>query len=742
MFKNNDTVICPNEVKIDILKKLTKEKKIVNLKFYTLEQFKNAYFGTYNEEAIYYMMKKYNYKYDVAKIHLNNLYGNDLLIEELEKNNLLIKEQLNISNIIIIGYYKIDNYIMKEIEKYDHKFITTETKSYKPKVYECETLEEEVNFTIERIITLLNDVNINNIYIVNVGNEYENTLKAMFKFYNVPININSRKSVFGTSIVQNFLKNLKENHEFKLMDDEISNLVKEVINKYRFKELDEIIIECIENELKNLYIDYPKYKNAVNVINNFEFRSDKYYFVIGFNEGFIPNVYKDEDYLSDYKKKQLGIMTSTDKNEAEKISLQNKLKSYPNIFLSYKNKSNTTTYYPSSFIRELDLEVEKVKPNNYNSDIYNKLMLGKKIDNLIKYNIKDDELSILYSNYPNIKYLTYDNKFTGINKNLFHKYINNKLILSYSSIDNFNRCGFRYYIKNILKLELYEETFMIYIGNLFHHILSIYNNPNFNFEYEFNLFIKDRTFTSKEMFFINKLKKDLLFTIEVIKKHDSYSEFDQALYEEKIYINKDKDLKVTFMGVIDKIKYKEVNSKLLVAIIDYKTGNPFINIDNAIHGIDMQLPIYLYLVRNSELKNIQFVGFYLQKIIHNKLNFKENTDYQNELEKSYRLEGYTIDEEDKIKLFDQTYMDSKMIKGMKISSKGFYSYSKTISEEEIDNLIQLVDDKLNESIDNILDAKFDINPKKINMELVGCEYCKYKDLCFRSERDIVKLEGR
>ena len=35
------------------------------------------------------------------------------------------------------------------------------------------------------------------------------------------------------------------------------------------------------------------------------------------------------------------------------------------------------------------------------------------------------------------------------------------------------KCGFRYYLANILKLNIFEETFYTVLGNLFHHILSL-----------------------------------------------------------------------------------------------------------------------------------------------------------------------------------------------------------------------------------------------------------------------------
>ena len=735
MFNNYDTIICPNNIKISILKKLTKDKKIINLKFYTLDEFKKSYFGTYKIEAIYYLMKKYNYKYDVALTYLDNYYFNNELKKELEENNLIKKEIINLKKIIIIGYKKLDKYLLDEISKFDYEIIKEEDKNYRNVVYEFANIEEEVNFVINKIISLQKDYELNEMFLVNVGSEYINTVKKLFKFNNIPINLNVKKSIYGTSIVKKFLKNLKEKKEFIIEDNELSELIVNVVNKYAFADIDDTIINCIESELKRTYIENKILDNAINIVDIEDINDFGCYFVLGFNEGVIPKPNLDEDYYSDFEKSKLGILTSVEKNILDKELIINKI-SRKNVILSYRTKNGSNELYPSSLISEYGLKVIKDNKLNYNSDIYNKLVLSKKLDNLIKYNEIDDELNFLYSNYHDIDYLNYNNKFTGIDKELFYKYIDNKLLLSYSSLDNYNRCGFRYYISNVLKLDKFNETFMTYIGNLFHYILSIYNNDNFDFELEFNKFICDKEFSKKELFFINKLKQDLLFTIDVFKKYEEYTELNDSLYEEKIYVNKDSNIKVTFMGVIDRIMYKEASDKTYVAIVDYKTGNPNISLDNVIYGIDSQLPIYLFLAKNSKLKNIEIIGFYLNKIIHN------NSKYKEDILKEYKLDGYTIDDVNLINIFDKTYMDSKMIKSLKTTKDGFYAYSKIISKEKIDELIEIVDEKINESRDNILKCEFEINPKKIGDKLIGCEFCKYKDLCFMKEEDIVELEKK
>ena len=61
------------------------------------------------------------------------------------------------------------------------------------------------------------------------------------------------------------------------------------------------------------------------------------------------------------------------------------------------------------------------------------------------------------------------------------------------------------------------------------------------------------------------------------------------------------------------------NNQELVAVVDYKTGNPSLDLTKVPHGLGMQLPIYLYLINNMNPDAI-IVGFYLQKILPTVIN--------------------------------------------------------------------------------------------------------------------------
>ena len=759
-IENNSILIIPNTIKNKVIKELN--KKALNIKIMSLNELIKKYTFDYNEKTIYHLMKKENIKYDIAKNYIENIYyiedknyeniKLDKLVEikkYLKENNLLIYDNLfkkYIKNKKIYIYYnsinKYEKKIINEIKKITTvEIINSNYNNYTPEIHEFPNITEEITFIANKICELLEqNIDINKIKLVNAQDEYINEIKKIFKFFNIPININ-KKNIYGTKIIQDFLNNIDNNIEKTLnyiqekynlkneTNNKIYNKLINILNEYiwcdNYKEIKELLI----NKLKNTTIE-EKLNNAIE-ITNLENITDEYTFILSFNQGIIPKIYKDEDYIDDLTKQTLNIDTSIEKNMIEKENTINLIKNIKNCIITYKLKTPFSSFYPSSIIEEFKTEV--IKEHKYNnitySEILDKINLTKKLDNLIKYNIKDELLETLYSNYE-IPYNTYNNKYTKINKNNLLKYINNKLLLSYSSMDNYYHCAFKYYINNILKLNPYEETFYTKIGTLFHDVLEKSLKNNDDYKKYWDEHVNNLELTNKEKFFINNLESTCKFTVETIKKQLEYISLDKTKYEEKIFINKDKTTKITFMGIIDKLMYKEEFDKTLVAVIDYKTGSTNIDLNKTIYGLSMQLPIYLYLAQNSGLKNVKIAGFYLQNIIN-----KEND------ENNLKLNGYSSSNKEILYKFDSSYENSNLIKSMRTKSDGdFYSYSKTLNEIEINNLIKLVDKKIEEAADNILEANFDINPKKINGINIGCEYCTFKDICFKKESDTIYLK--
>ena len=485
-------------------------------------------------------------------------------------------------------------------------------------------------------------------------------------------------------------------------------------------------VELLNTKLSDVILDEAV---KVEVLEDYIPNDNEYVFLLGFNQGECPKNLKDEDYINDLLKEKLNLSTTTSKNIIHSKKIINIIKNVKNLWITYKLNGEQGSLTVSSLNEKLNYEVIHNIKISYNySNLNNNLKLARYMDDYLKYGSKNEDLDLLNNTYKNNVYRKYDNKFNGIKKT------NENITLSYSNMDNYYKCSFKYYISSILKLNCYEETFMTYIGSLFHYVLS--KKDNLSLEDSITEFMNNnpKEFTNKENFFLEKLKKDLEFILGVIKKQDDYTNFHNALYEKYIEIPKGYD---KFIGIVDKILLND--NKTLGAIVDYKTGNPSLELNYIEYGLGLQLPIYLYLI-NKINPDIEVVGFYLQKILPSLIIRNPLKDITSQKRDLLKLQGFSLSEEEKLSEFDKTYIDSELIKSMKVGNNGFYAYSKTLTKNNMQNIVKIIDQKIDEALTNIHNNNFDINPKVINNKNIGCEYCKFKDICYMTEKDIVRLK--
>lgn len=766
MDLNNKIIITSNTYKKDILKKI---KGLLNIKFYTFEEFIKHYNFDYDEKAIYYLMKNYNLLYDIAKTYIENMYyieekiyNNklDLLVKlkkELQENNLIIKDNLFINYLkgktILFYKYDLDKYKLSIIDKLKNicnvEIISKEYKNYKHDILEFNTQSEEVEYVAYKICELLNKgVKISDIKLANVASEYISDIKRIFKFYKIPINL-PNNSIYGTKIVKDFLENYNDNIQItieKIKHHENTSIYKSIVdicNKYRWANYNDVK-ELLINDLKNTNLENDIYSNAIEIIDyKTDLIEDEYVFLLNFNLGSVPKIYKDTDYITDNLKEKLNLSNTIEKNKMEKEITIKSINNIKNLTITYKLKTPTNTYYPSNLCELYTIRKISITNTISYSKLNDEIKLAIYLDDLVKYGTRNEDLSLFYNNYK-IPYLTYNNRYTKVNIQNLYKHLDNKITLSYTSLSNYNECAFKFYLTSILKLNIYEDNFAAILGTIFHHILEIGLTNEINITEEIDKFIKenypDKEFTNMEKYFIDKSKNDMQLVINTIKEQMKYCHLSDIENEKNINIEINKNIKINFVGKIDKILKEKIDDKTYIAIIDYKTGTTDIDLTYLPYGLHMQLPIYMYLSKNMGVEDVKIVGIYLQKVMPKleKIDFKNKSNKKNNL----KLEGYSNSDKLIIEKLDDNYSNSEVIKGLKTKNDGsFYSTSKILTNNEIDKLIELTEKQIYKCIDNILNANFDINPKieGNDKEITACKFCKYQDICFRKLNDAIKI---
>lgn len=760
-----EIVITSNNNKINILRKFKKNKMFNKYRFYTMNEFKKNVLFDYNDSTLEYIMSKYKVSLNIAKIYVENMYFLSDCDDEkvIFLNNLkkeLIDNKLIIINKLFNEYIKNKNITIYNYEltledkkvlgglKYN---IVNNYNDYKPVIYEAEKIDTEVEFVVRSILDLINKgINIDNIKII-INKEYEGIIKFYFSMFNIPININSNSSMYSLRIGKEFLE-LYDDFSIndiinKLMNeyDNINDLI-DVCNKSCLVENKVLRKEFIINDLKNKSILNSVYEHAVSACDISDtYTDDDYVFLLGFNQNSFPSIYRDEEYLSDCVRDKLNISTSLDKLRYEKKVILNGIKNIKNLVISY-SLFNGKRMYPSSLIDELDVDIKKIEIDqsiSYSKN-YTNLLYAKDLDNLYKYNMVGSNLA-LYQNNLNIKYREYNNKFKFIDNEKIREKLEDGLVLSYTTLENYSLCSFKYYLGSILNLNIYEESFKTIIGNITHYVLQNGLVSDLDVGFFIAEYIKssDFVFGAKEMFYLKILEEELEFVLKYLKDMEESS--DLKMYDFEVNLSNVKDIdgvKLTFKGFIDKLMYGYKNKGLVVAVVDYKTGEKSVKLDLLKYGINLQLPIYLYLLKKSDkYKNADIAGFYIERVLNNVFN-KDSKKTVEELKKdSLRLSGFTNSDLDLIEMLDNNYKDGKMIKNLRFKADGsFYSSSNVLSQYEMDDLVKKIDEVIDGVVKNIIGGKFSINPKIYKNKNISCEFCNFKDICFKSKEDEVVLE--
>ena len=734
-IKNNTVIICNDYDKSKILMR----NKLVNIKVINMQEFVSKYYFDYDEEAILYIVNKYNVKYDIALTYIKNLYyidnqkydvrkldflvslKNDLDEHNLLKYNELFRKYIDETDVIVYGI-RLGKYELKILKDIKYKYIEKEFNNYNHIIYHFNTMEEEVEYVAVNICKLIDSgISIKNIKLTNVGSDYYNTITRIFSLFGLKVNIPNNQPLTSFTYVKNFI-DLYNEHDLEYAieridsKDKLYDNVVDVVNKYVKYHSKELILYKLEHSGINSY----KYDNGIEIIDFLEYdaSADEYVFMLGFNDGIIPNSYKDVDYITDNIKNLVSLDTTKEKNISLREDILQSIHNIKNLTITYKLRDTKRSFYPSSMCGYFEVVDGDTDIDVSYSEVYNKIKLTRSIDDYIKYGYRDKNFDLLYSNF-NVDYNSFKNEYSLINR------VMDRLTLSYSKMQEYNKCAFRYYISNILKLDVFEENFSTVIGNMVHYAMEkCLSNNDFNTDKYVDEFLGDKKYSNKERFFLEKYKICIKELLDQIILEKEYSSYDSFMCEKKINI--DYGNNIEFKGIIDKILYKEEGDYTYVTLVDYKTGNDDISLKYLKYGLNIQLPIYLYLSNYLNLRNVLYSGFYLQKL--------------NITEKDYRLVGYSNSDKFVLSILDNNYENSKIIKGMKtIKDGGFASHTKVLSNDEINEIIDITKKKIEEVIDNIKNNKFDINPKVDGNKNIGCDYCKYRDICFVKNKDKVTI---
>ena len=192
-------------------------------KVMTFSEFKEKLTFSYDERALYEVMKETGVSYGVARLYLMNLTDQKIdtpkirllnqIYHHLQEKKLLIqnplfKDFVKSKKILVYGNTSLNKEEKKLLSGYSYTISKVENyPNRKYPLYSLATLEEEVYFLASKISKLSKEgILPHQIKILNLDDEYRMMIEKIFAWYHIPTSIGVNRSIIGTKIVKDFLE--------------------------------------------------------------------------------------------------------------------------------------------------------------------------------------------------------------------------------------------------------------------------------------------------------------------------------------------------------------------------------------------------------------------------------------------------------------------------------------------------------------------------------------------------------
>lgn len=191
------------------------------------------------------------------------------------------------------------------------------------------------------------------------------------------------------------------------------------------------------------------------------------------------------------------------------------------------------------------------------------------------------------------------------------------------------------------------------------------------------------------------------------------------------------------IGRIDRVDRADVESGTLLRIIDYKSSQKALRLDEVYYGLTLQMLVYLDVVLTfakqwigTEALPAGVLYFHVHNPLIQSSSAMSIEKIEEEIFKSFKMKGLLLANETSIREMDHTLEagHSDIIPvGLK-KDGSFYSNSSVVSTEQFDEVRQYLRKKMVHIGERLTEGVIDINPYKLKKQ-TPCTFCEYRSLC-------------
>ncbi|MCI8417724.1 MAG: helicase-exonuclease AddAB subunit AddB [Lachnospiraceae bacterium] len=213
--------------------------------------------------------------------------------------------------------------------------------------------------------------------------------------------------------------------------------------------------------------------------------------------------------------------------------------------------------------------------------------------------------------------------------------------------------------------------------------------------------------------------------------------FSQVSELEAVNIRLSEEEKISLQGRVDRVDRCQEEKRVLVKIIDYKSGNTTFQLLSLYHGLQLQLVVYLGAVmeleqRQNPEKEVVPAGIFYYQLQDPILELEEGESEESRerrILESLRLSGLVNREDAVIRQLDGTMPGRSSILPLSYRKDGSLGAGSSVaSQEQFQQAINYVNQKIRELGSRMLEGEISVNPYELGGR-TACDFCTYRGIC-------------
>lgn len=488
-------------------------------------------------------------------------------------------------------------------------------------------------------------------------------------------------------------------------------------------------------------------------------------FIIGANEGSIPRTHSDGGILTDSDRskleKEAGVMLSPgikERSFIQRFYIYLMLtKASDKLYILYTVKDNGgSSVFPSFLIKEIMDMYPEINTEKVNNDTASANIIIPKADCLILPECRDAEL---IADAFNKALIVPDEKNVLLSNALYGNIVKGSI----SRFETFSKCPHMHFLNYGMRLKQREkyEFNQMDMGIFAHEIMQI------SMEKIKDGYIDANSISKSE---IMSITSDIIDS--VLNKYSYLTETDRGLFIKKSLENRiNKSLwaniaqikgsgfmpdkleqnysygmelknggRLSFSGKIDRIDICTDENGKYIRVIDYKTGNTDVDLNDIYDGRQLQMLMYLEGAISNVYRDESIIpaGVFISHLRNPVIEYEKlSTNVDFEIQKELSLSGIINSDTEIIGLMDREKTGSLIdkVKFKKDGSMGKIS-AVTMSTAEFAAAREFESGKIKSIGERILYGDIEPHPFKKQAadtknpkNNTACEYCDYCNIC-------------